>query len=317
MSRHARSHPPTLLTLSRRALEGECGPVRGQTILVAVSGGRDSMALLHVLARLREPLGFAMCARGIDHGLRPEASSELAAAAALAARLEVPFDTARVRLDKGGNLQARARDARYEALKAGMAAAGATLLATAHHADDRAETVLLRLLRGASSAGLGVLPARAGARIRPFIRAHRAAIDAHVARHEVPFADDPSNEDARFARTRVRHEVLPLLTQLSPGIVEHLCALADDLAPANAAAALASAPSLPRSVRTALAALGSLAGAGNTAARVALRGSRDARFDRVLGRVLVESRDTHTQEGREPAERDESGSGLKGRRRSR
>jgi len=100
-------------------------------------------------------------------------------------------------------------------------------IATGHHAEDRAETVLIRLLRGTGPAGLAVLPARAGNLIRPLVRARRADVMAHLERHHIAFADDPTNRDPRFLRTRVRREVLPLLTELSPRIVEHLCELAD------------------------------------------------------------------------------------------
>jgi tRNA(Ile)-lysidine synthase len=90
--------------------------------------------------------------------------------------------------------------------------------------------VLLRLLRGSGPRGLGVLPPRAGQRIRPLIRARRSDILLHLRRHGVPFAEDPSNRDRRHQRVRVREELLPLLTELSPGIVVHLNALADALA---------------------------------------------------------------------------------------
>ena len=136
---------------------------------------------------------------------------------------------ARVSVAAGGNLQARARDARFEALRAMATAEGADSIATAHHADDRAETVLLRLMRGAGPRGLAVLPPRSGDLVRPLIRARRSDVQRHLSRHRLPFALDPSNEDRRFARVRVRLEVLPLLENMSPGIVGHLNALADQL----------------------------------------------------------------------------------------
>jgi tRNA(Ile)-lysidine synthase len=285
MSRHARSHPPTLLTLARRALETECGPTKGARIVAAVSGGRDSMALLHVLAKLRAPLGFELFAHGVDHGLRDAARAELERAAAFARELHVPFAVTTLdRLGRGGNLQERARLARYEILDA-VAAEKDALLATAHHADDRAETVLLRLLRGASAAGLGVLPARTGRRIRPFVRAPRHAVDLHVARHEVPFSDDPSNVDPRFLRTRVRHDVMPLLRELDAGIVEHLCGVADDvvaLTPTVTASASAWG-TLPRATRDALAAAERTR---DTRARILLPGGRVARYEKDPARAV-------------------------------
>jgi tRNA(Ile)-lysidine synthase len=229
----ARSHPPTLLTVAERTLREECRLERGERILVAVSGGGDSSALLHVLTRLGPRFGITVVAHGVDHGLRPEAAAELDLVEALANRLGVIFERTRVDVGAGGNLQARARDERRRALDAAKAKVGGTRIATAHHADDRAETVLIRLLHGARPSGLGVLPAVDGPLLRPLIRARRSDVSAHLARHEIPFATDPSNQDRRYLRVRVRLEVLPLLEQLSPGIVSHLNALADELRAAN------------------------------------------------------------------------------------
>jgi tRNA(Ile)-lysidine synthase len=199
-------------------------------VLVAVSGGVDSMCLLHALSTLSPKLGFTLVAHGVDHGLRREAARELDVAQKFAQELGVEFTRSHVKVKAGGNIQHRAREQRYAALEAAARRVKATLLATAHHADDRAETVLLRLLRGAGPEGLAVLPARAGQRIRPLIRVTRADIVAHAERHGIPRTEDPSNSDARFLRSRVRHELLPLLEQMSPGIRAHLNALADALA---------------------------------------------------------------------------------------
>jgi tRNA(Ile)-lysidine synthase len=270
-----RTHPPTLITLARRTIDDEDLAPRGARVLVAVSGGRDSMALLHTMARLAKACGFAIVAHGVDHGLRPAAAIELDLAERFAASLRVPFARTRVALDSGGNLQARARAARFEVLGAAARAAACDRIATAHHADDRAETVLLRLLRGAGPRGLAVLPPKSRAadgllRIRPFIRARRAAIDAHVARHAIPFSEDPSNADPRFLRARVRAELLPLLERLSPSVVSHLCALADQLE-----AVPDGAPALPRATQDALAAL---ALSRSPRARIALPGGLEARY---------------------------------------
>lgn len=207
----------------------ECGLSRGDRVLVAVSGGPDSQALLDVLAKLSPKMGIELASHGVDHGLRPEARAELDMAEALAEAHGVPFSRSRVRVQRGGNLQKRARDARYEALDAAKARHGASHIATAHHADDRAETVLIRLLSGSGVLGLGVLPSRAGDRIRPFIHARRADITRHLSRHQLVFATDPSNSDRRFLRARVRAEILPVLEKTSPGIVDHLNALSDEL----------------------------------------------------------------------------------------
>jgi tRNA(Ile)-lysidine synthase len=223
-----RSHPPTLITLVRTTLARHALAPRGTTLLVAVSGGADSMALLHVLAGLRRRGAFGLFAHGVDHGLRREAAAELDLAESFARSLDVPFSRTRVNVAPGGNLQARARDARWRALNEAAARRGADRIATGHHADDRAETILMRILRGTGARGLAALPPLDGPRVRPMLRARRSDIDAHVARHRIPHAMDPSNRDPRYLRTRVRFELLPALERLSPRVVEHLCALADD-----------------------------------------------------------------------------------------
>lgn len=226
-----RSHPPSLRTLARRLIRDHRLLAKGDCALVAVSGGADSTALLHVLWLLREELSVSLVAAGIDHGLRTEAGQELAQVGTLAAALGIPFVVRKVHVAPGGNLQARARVQRHDALRSLAGQEGARVIATGHHADDRAETVLLRLLRGSGPRGLACLPPRQADLIRPLLLARRGDIDAHLARHRLPSSHDPSNDDARFLRTRVRHELLPLLTELSPGIVNHLTGLSDDLIP--------------------------------------------------------------------------------------
>jgi tRNA(Ile)-lysidine synthase len=223
-----RSHPPTLITIARAALRDHDLAPRGTRVLVAVSGGPDSMALLHVMALLRARQGFGLFAHGVDHGLRAESTRELDLAESFSRDLDVPFSRSTVNVSAGGNLQARARDARWAALRAAALRVGADRIATGHHADDRAETLLMRLLRGTGARGLAVLQPLEGDRIRPLFRARRGDIDAHIARHRIPHAIDPSNRDPRFLRARVRMQLLPELERLNPRVVEHLCALADD-----------------------------------------------------------------------------------------
>ena len=262
------SHPPTLLTLATRALTTEIELPRNTRVLVATSGGPDSMALLDVLAKLRDELGFSLVAHGVDHGLRADAGAELDIAEGHAKRLGVVFDRTRVRVEPGGNVQARARDARHAALAAAKKKARARFIATAHHAGDRAETVLIRILRGSGASGLAVLPPIDGDRIRPFIRATRKDVMLHLERHAVPFMQDPSNDDARYVRTRVRREALPLLASLDPNVVSHLCALADDLA-----ALRENGEATYRISRAARIALAALASTGSRSAEVRLPGN--------------------------------------------
>lgn len=227
-----RSHPPTLETLALQLLRD--GLVeQGMTVQIAVSGGPDSMALLHVMARLREKLKIQLIAHGVDHGLRGEAHQELELAQNFANSLGIPMGVTQVQVSADGNLQAQAREARYAALRQAAQSAGAQRIATAHHADDRAETVLIRLLQGSGLRGLGCLPPRSDDLIRPFLLARRRDIQAHLLRHQIVFAEDPSNNNSRFFRVRLRQEVLPLLESLSPSIVTHINALADDLLSLN------------------------------------------------------------------------------------
>jgi tRNA(Ile)-lysidine synthase len=225
----ARSHPPTLLKIAERTLRDECALERGERLLVALSGGGDSSALIHVLSLLAPKLGVSLVAHGVDHGLRQEAKTELDLAEALCQRLSVPFARTEVAVGAGGNLQARARAARHEALAAAAARAEASRIATAHHADDRAETVVMRLLNGAPPSGLGVLPPAEGRLVRPLLRARKSDIERHLERHGIPHAEDPSNLNRRFLRVRVRLEVMPVLEAISPSVVAHLTALADEI----------------------------------------------------------------------------------------
>jgi tRNA(Ile)-lysidine synthase len=239
--RDGRSHPPSLRRLVERTVRDDKLFVRGDVVLVACSGGPDSTALLHVLAMLRRTMGHVVIAHGVDHGLRAEAGKELALVAELCQRLEISFEVTRVDVGSGSNVQARARDARHRALQQAAIHSNAAVIATGHTADDRAETVLLRLLRGAGPRGLAVLASRAPCPVaidapdqardvvRPMIRARRMDVLAHVHRHALACAQDPSNADPHFARVRIRHEVLPLLEDMSPRIIDHLCSLADML----------------------------------------------------------------------------------------
>jgi len=272
---------PSLLTVAKRALTGEAKLEPGAVLVAAVSGGPDSMALLHVLARLAPKLGIVVHAHGVDHGLRVEASRELDVAEAFAEHVGVPFGRSRLRVARGGNLQARARAARFEALAAAAKAVGARTIATAHHADDRAETVLLRLMRGAGPRGLAVLPPRATLTghddlelVRPLVRARREDVLAHIERHAIPFSSDPSNLDPRFLRVRVRRELMPLLEDLAPGVAIHLVALADQLAEAGDGGG----SSFPLS-RSSQAALAQLARSRSPTARVWLPGALVVTFD--------------------------------------
>jgi tRNA(Ile)-lysidine synthase len=199
----------------------------GEVVLAAVSGGADSVALLDLLAELREPLRLALHALHVHHGLRAEADQDAAAVEALSARLAVPFHLVRVAVRQAPpweGLEAEARRARHRALRAGAAAVGAAVIATGHTADDQAETVLMRLLQGAGPRGLGGIAPVRRPYIRPLIETHRSEIEAHCRARGLAWVEDPSNRDLRFLRNRIRHQLLPLLGEVcAPNPVESLC----------------------------------------------------------------------------------------------
>jgi tRNA(Ile)-lysidine synthase len=183
---------------------------RARALLIAVSGGPDSTALLLMAAEWAKRRGKTRIeAATIDHALRPESADEAKAVATLCARLGVSH---RILQWKGAKpatrLQERAREARYRLLVDHAKAIGADALMTAHHADDQAETVLFRLLRGSGVAGLrgmDLMTARDGMTIaRPLMSLRKRDLVAFANARGAPFIDDPSNTDPRFARTRLR-----------------------------------------------------------------------------------------------------------------
>lgn len=173
---------------------------------LAVSGGPDSLALL-LLARAALPDRIA--AATVDHGLRPEAAQEADIVARVCASLDVPHRTLRVEVP-AGNVQSQARAARYAALAEWMEAEGLEALATAHHADDQAETLLLRLNRGSGASGLagvrarGLVPNTRLPLVRPLLGWRRAELAGIVSAAGIDAAQDPSNLDDRFDRVRIR-----------------------------------------------------------------------------------------------------------------
>jgi len=185
---------------------------------VAVSGGGDSVALLHLLNDYARSGGIALRAATVDHGLRPEAAREAAMVAGQCRALGVPHDTLRwTGWDYSGNLQNEARMARYRLLADWARGQGIGAVCIGHTADDLAETFVMRLGRRAGVDGLSAMPAvfdRHGMRWhRPLLNARRANLRAHLTQRGVTWVDDPSNEDDSFARVRIR-KALAVLTDL-------------------------------------------------------------------------------------------------------
>lgn len=192
-------------------------------VLAAVSGGPDSVALLRALHDARRDIGVAH----VNHGLRGEDSDEDEAfVRALAAELKVPVFVTRVDTPgkgaRGASLEADARRLRYGALDAMLAGGAGDFIATGHTQDDQAETLLLNLLRGSGLTGLRGMGTGQNGRVRPFLSVPRATILRALEEWHQPYRLDNSNDDPRFTRNRLRAEVVPLLAQFNPRVVDSL-----------------------------------------------------------------------------------------------
>ena len=182
----------------------------GETVLIAVSGGADSVALLHLLLELSPGWRLRLHVLHVDHQLRAESAADADFVRDLGARLGVLVDVATVAVDRRGSLEAAARAARYAALDVCAARVGAERIAVGHTADDQAETVLMRLLQGAGVRGLAGIPPVRGRIIRPLIEMRRSALETELRRAGLAWVDDRTNRDLKFLRNRIRHELLPL-----------------------------------------------------------------------------------------------------------
>jgi tRNA(Ile)-lysidine synthase len=209
----------------------DLGP--GQLVLVACSGGADSLALAAALAFTAPRLGLRAGGITVDHGLQPGSADR---ARGVAARLtglglDPVLQTA---VDVPGQApdgpEAAARTARYQALEAAARDTGAAAVLLGHTRDDQAETVLLGLARGSGARSLAGMAARRGLYRRPLLPVPRSLTRAACAAQDLPVWDDPHNEDPRFARSRVRHELMPVLESvLGPGVTEALARSAGQL----------------------------------------------------------------------------------------
>jgi tRNA(Ile)-lysidine synthase len=195
----------------------------GETVLVAVSGGPDSVALLYLLRELAATWHLTLHVLHVDHQLRADSARDGEAVRRLAADLRVPAEVVRVTVAGRASLEAAARAARYRALAARAEQLGAHRIALGHTADDQAETVAMRLLEGSGVRGLAGIPPMRGRVIRPLIAESRAALRVLLTEAQLPWLDDPSNRDPRFLRNRIRHELLPMLAaSYNPRIGEAL-----------------------------------------------------------------------------------------------
>ena len=195
-------------------------PLHRRHVLCAVSGGVDSMVLLWLLSQMEE---CSVTAATFDHCLRPDSAGDAAFVARWCHARGIPCLTGREDVGayaraRGEGLEQAARTLRYRFLEECAARAGADYIATAHHADDNAETILLHLLRGSGLQGLGGIPPRRGKIVRPLLWLSRQEIAALARERAIPFREDESNGDTAYTRNYLRHEVMPLLRQVNPDL---------------------------------------------------------------------------------------------------
>ena len=217
------SEENTLASILSAFFLARLAPDSGRSSLcVALSGGRDSVVLLHALNQLSACSGipFSVSAVHVHHGISPNADDWVRFCSDLCHHLSVPLDIVRVTvpIDSGEGLEGAARRIRHAVFER----CAADFLALAHHRDDQAETVLLNLLRGAGIAGAaGMLAERPQARgpilVRPLLDVPRVLIDHYAAEHGLRWIDDESNNDLHFRRNFLRHQIMPQLEEKFPG----------------------------------------------------------------------------------------------------
>lgn len=200
--------------------------IAGQ-VLVGLSGGADSVALLRALSALRDENGPSLSAVYVNHGLRAAAAEEEDFCARLCAGLQVPFLVKRVRVPDFGSPEAAARGARYAAFQQAMAEMGAGTLALAHHMDDQAETVLLHLMYGAGADGLSGMREYSAPVWRPLLGLERGTLRAALKELGQDWREDESNSDLSLTRNAIRAQVIPAMRRVFPQAVHAICRAAD------------------------------------------------------------------------------------------
>ena len=205
----------------------------GASLLIGLSGGADSVALTAVLVELRERLSLRITAAHLNHRIRADESDrDEAFVRAMCARCRIELIVERADgLATAANLEERARDARREFLLRVADQVQADFVALGHHRDDQAETVLMRLMRGAGAAGMAAMAERGPGRlIRPMLSLSRAEIREYLDARAIPFVEDSSNASRDILRNRIRADVLPMLErEYAPGFSGRLVELADEM----------------------------------------------------------------------------------------
>jgi tRNA(Ile)-lysidine synthase len=210
----------------------------GSTIVLAVSGGADSLALLHVMAQLHERLHIHLHVATLNHGLRVDAAADVAYVQDIAQQWQLPVSAETINVNELAVLQrigieAAGRSARYDFFARVAQQVGASIIATAHHADDQTETILMHMLRGSGVQGLvGMQPKTslpnhpALTLVRPLLAVRRSDIEAYCAEQQLEPRHDTTNTDTAFLRNALRHTILPRLREINPQIDKALAQLA-------------------------------------------------------------------------------------------
>lgn len=220
-----------LLQAAERSIRRHAMLAPGDGVVVGVSGGADSVALLRTLHALAPAWRLSLHVLHVDHRLRSDSAAAAAFVQSLARGLGLPVTVVTVEVGPRGSREAAARAARYRALERHAERVGADRIALGHTADDQTETVLMRLLSGAGLRGLAGIPPVRGRVIRPLLGVRRTAIEDELRRLGVTWIEDPTNRDVRFTRNRIRHRLLPLLARAQPGavgVLDRLARLARD-----------------------------------------------------------------------------------------
>lgn len=203
-------------------------------ILVAVSGGADSLALLDLLKAAAPDLAIDLVVGHVDHGIHPDSDQVADRVRDVAAGYGLPFSHYRVHLDRDTG-ETAARAARHAALEALRLSSSASWIALGHHAGDQAETVLMRLLRGSGPAGLAGMEPRSGRLLRPLLPFQRSELVEHLERQGIGWWEDPANSDRRHDRSWLRHDIIPALRDRLPELDGHLTNTASQAAVERAA----------------------------------------------------------------------------------
>lgn len=202
-------------------------PKRGGVILCAVSGGRDSVCLLHYLHAISAQCGFSVAVGHYNHHMRPTAQRDEDFVRRLCAQLQVPFytdgaDVCAVAKERHLGVEETGRQLRYAFLEQLADSIGAERIATAHHMADQAETVLLHLLRGTGPEGLAGIPSVRGRLIRPLLQTSRQEIEVYLEENGLGHVEDETNESLDFSRNRLRKNVMPELEKIHPALRQNI-----------------------------------------------------------------------------------------------